>query len=65
MQEQYGLIGAIQAHRLAKASDRQETRQARNEALAAILSRLEQARRDHVADYFSERLRRETSQDLS
>ena len=64
-QERYSLTSAREAHRLAQAIDRAKDRAKRQQALAAILARLEQARRDNADRYLAQRLRRETSHDLS
>ena len=61
----YSLIGAIQAHRLAQSSELLAERTRRNAGLAAILARLDAARQEHVESYLAQRLRRETSHDLS
>jgi len=49
------------AQSVAVAIDREE----RNKALSAILKRLDDARREHTDHYLAQRLRRETSQELS
>jgi hypothetical protein len=64
-QEMYSLTSAQEAYRLAQAIDRARDKAQRNKALAAILARLEQARRDNADRYLAQRLRRETSHDLS
>ena len=56
---------AIEASRAAKLSERRLAQLKRNEALAAIMTRLEQARRDNAKTYLDDRARREMSQDLS
>jgi hypothetical protein len=45
--------------------DRARDRAERNKALAAILARLDAARRDNADRYLAQRLRRETSRELS
>lgn len=64
-QEPYSLIGAIQAQRLVKYAERRIEQAKRNGALQAILARLEAARAENAERYLADRLRRETSQDLS
>lgn len=61
----HDLASAYEAHRLAKAIEAAIARRQRNEALQAILARLEQARRDNAERYLADRLRRETSSELS
>ena len=63
--ERHSRTLAAQAHMLAQAVDRHRAQAKRNKALAAILARLEQARRDNADRYLADRLRRETSQELS
>ena len=64
-QRPFDLIGAIQARKLGYAVERQREQAKRNEALAAILARLEAARRDNAERYLVDRVKRETSRDLS
>lgn len=61
----YSVITAIQAHRLAVESERNLARSERNLALAIILARLDEARRENAAAYITDRAHRETSADLS
>ena len=63
--ERYSLTSAQEAHRQAQAIDRARDRAERQRALAAILARLEQARRDNAERYLADRWRRETSAELS
>ena len=56
---------AQEAYRLVELVDRARDRASRNKALAAILARLEAARRDNAEKYLVQRLRRETSRGLS
>ena len=64
-QDPYSLTSAREAYRTAELIDRARDRAERDKALAAILARLEQARRENADRYLAQRLRRETSRDLS
>ena len=63
--ERYCIRSAQEALRAAELIDRARERKDRATALAAILNRLEQARIENAERYLVERLRRETSHDLS
>ena len=64
-QERYSLTSAQEAYRSALLIDRARDKAERNKALAAILARLDTARRDNAERYLADRVRRETSHDLS
>lgn len=63
--DRYQLAEAIKAAQAAKRSELRLAALRRSEELAAILARLDEARREHAESYLASRAHRETSTDLS